>query len=52
MGKGNNFIPLNFNFLPLNQTSRPWFGMASSRNGNVYACVVSGDIYRKDNEYI
>jgi hypothetical protein len=33
------------NFVGLNQTTRPWYGMCAAPNGNVYASVHGGDIY-------
>jgi len=32
-------------FVALGQTSRNWRGPAAAPNGNIYACVVGGDIY-------
>ena len=34
-------------FVSLGQTSRNWTGIAAAPNGDVYACVVNGDIYKQ-----
>jgi hypothetical protein len=34
-------------FSALSQTSRNWYGMAAAPNGDIYASVGSGDIYRR-----
>jgi hypothetical protein len=36
-------------FNPLSQTTRGWISMTTAPNGNVYACVYSGDIYMQTN---
>ncbi|WP_035644753.1 hypothetical protein [Flavobacterium sp. ASV13] len=45
-GRTVNF-DLNSNFVPLNIGVQLWRGMASSPNGDVYACVYQGDIYKQ-----
>jgi len=35
------------NFTELNEVSRDWRGIVSAPNGNVYACVDSGNIYKQ-----
>ncbi len=34
-------------FLPLGQAFLSWYGMAGALNGNIYACVYNGDIYKQ-----
>jgi uncharacterized Zn-binding protein involved in type VI secretion len=34
-------------FIPLGQTARRWLGMAAAPNGDVYAIVYAGDIYKQ-----
>jgi hypothetical protein len=37
----------SLDFAALSQTSRDWWGMAAAPNGDVYAAVVGGDIYKQ-----
>ena len=34
-------------FVALSQTARLWYGMAAAPNGDIYACVTGGDIYKQ-----
>jgi uncharacterized Zn-binding protein involved in type VI secretion len=34
-------------FSPLGQTVRRWFGIAAASNGDIYACVMNGGIYKQ-----
>ena len=38
-------------FVALNQTSRNWFGMTIAPNGDVYASVRGGDIYKTNGRH-
>lgn len=42
-----NSVGGTISFVDLNQTAREWRSIAASINGNVYACVESGDIYKQ-----
>jgi len=43
----NDMIVNSVNFVDLGQTSRDWRDIAAAPNGNIYACVESGDIYKQ-----
>lgn len=45
-GRTINYVP-NSNFNALNQTTRNWYGGCVAPNGDVYACVSNGDIYKQ-----
>ena len=43
----NDMVVNSVNFVDLGQTSRDWRDIAAAPNGNIYACVESGDIYKQ-----
>ena len=38
------------NFAALSQTTRLWYSIAAAPNGDVYACVYGGTIYKQTGE--
>ncbi|QQS59861.1 hypothetical protein IPN35_03260 [Candidatus Peregrinibacteria bacterium] len=47
LSAGNTGTDASTDFVSLGQTSRTWYGMTTDSNGNVYATVSNGDIYKQ-----
>jgi uncharacterized Zn-binding protein involved in type VI secretion len=46
-GEYINIEPFSTYFAGLNQTTRMWYGIGAAPNGDIYACVYNGDIYKQ-----